>query len=102
MESRHLKKPYSNCIIIVDTKGVLFVTTATVQMWGNTRAVRIPKALAREMGLEAGTEVQLTPSKRGLVLSPVRRRKVYKLSDLLAECNGKNPHREAIRGRSGK
>ena len=78
------------------------MTTATVQMWGNTRAVRIPKGIARDMGLEAGTEVTLVPSKSGLVLRPVHRRKVFKLAELLAACNGRNPHREAIRGRSGK
>jgi antitoxin component of MazEF toxin-antitoxin module len=78
------------------------MTTATVQMWGNTRAVRIPKGIAREMGLEAGTEVTLTPSKSGLLLQPVLRRKSYKLSELLAACKDRNPHREAIPGRSGK
>jgi antitoxin MazE len=78
------------------------MTTATVQMWGNTRAVRIPKAIAQQMGLEAGTEVALEPSKAGLVLKPVRRKKSYRLSELLAACKGKNPHREAIRGRVGK
>jgi antitoxin MazE len=71
-------------------------------MWGNTRAVRIPKGIAREVGLEAGTEVTLTPSKAGLLLRPVQRRKSYKLSELLAACKGRNPHREAITGRSGK
>lgn len=78
------------------------MTTAKVQMWGNTRAVRIPKGIAQEMGLEAGTEVALMPSKGGLVLRPVRQRKAYKLSELLAACKGKNPHREAIKGRRGK
>jgi antitoxin MazE len=78
------------------------MTMATVQMWGNTRAVRIPKAIAQQMGLEAGTAVALELSKAGLVLKPLRRRKTYRLAELLAGCKGKNPHREAIRGRVGK
>ncbi len=78
------------------------MTTATVQMWGNTRAVRIPKGIARDMGLEAGTQVTLTPSEAGLVLRPVRQRKTYKLSELLTACKGRNPHRETITGRAGK
>lgn len=78
------------------------MTTATVQMWGNTRAVRIPKAIANELGLEAGTEVALEKSAQGLVIKPLKRRKSYKLSELLAQCKGKNPHREMIRGRAGK
>lgn len=77
-------------------------TTATVQMWGNTRAVRIPKAVAEEAGLEPGTRVTLTPSKDGLILQAVRPRKSYRLSELLDQCKGKNPHREAIRGRTGR
>lgn len=75
---------------------------ATVQMWGNTRAVRIPKSMAREAGLEPGTKVTLTPSGRGIMVRPVRRRKAYKLSELLARCKARNPHREAIIGRTGR
>lgn len=75
---------------------------STVQMWGNTRAVRIPKAVAHESGLEPGTRVTLTPSQNGLVVKAVRVRKSYKLSDLLSQCRGRNPHREAIAGRTGR
>ena len=77
-------------------------STATVQMWGNTRAVRIPKGIAQQVGLESGTEVTLTPAKGGLLVRPVRRRKAYKLSQLLAQCKGPNPHRESISGRAGR
>ena len=77
-------------------------TIATVQMWGNTRAVRIPKGLAQQLGLETGAEVTLTPAKGGLLVRPVRKRKSYKLSQLLARCKTPNPHREAIRGRAGR
>ena len=76
--------------------------TATVQMWGNTRAVRIPKGIAEELGFESGTKVTLTPSKNGLLLQPVRKRRRYTLSELLSQCSGSNPHREAIVGRSGR
>lgn len=75
--------------------------TSTVQKWGNTRAVRIPKAIAQQIGLETGTQVTLTPAGKGLMLTPVRRKK-YQLNDLLSQCKGLNPHREAIRGRVGK
>jgi antitoxin MazE len=77
-------------------------TVATVQMWGNTRAVRIPKSLAQQVGLENGTEVTLTPAKGGLLVRPRRKRKSYKLSQLLRGCKGPNPHRELIRGRAGR
>jgi antitoxin MazE len=77
-------------------------STAKVQMWGNTRAVRIPKALAQQVGLETGTEVRLTAAKGGLLLQPVKKKKAYRLADLLAQCKGPNPHREMITGRMGR
>jgi antitoxin component of MazEF toxin-antitoxin module len=75
---------------------------ATVQMWGNTRALRIPKAIARESGLEAGTKVTLTPSNHGLLVRAIRPRRTYKLCELLARCKGRNPHRESIKGRAAR
>ena len=73
-----------------------------VEMWGNTAAVRIPKAIAQQSGLEVGTKVVLLPSKQGLLLRACGRRRRYKLSELLAQCNGRSSHREAITGRAGR
>ena len=78
------------------------MTTATIQMWGNTRAVRIPKGLAEELSFRPGTTVELTRVGQHLMVKPKRVRKRYKLSELLAECKGKNPARELITGRVGK
>ena len=76
--------------------------TARIQMWGNTRAVRIPKALAEELSLEPGTTVELSKVGAQLVVRPVRMRPKYKLSELLAQCKSKNPSRELITGRAGR
>jgi antitoxin component of MazEF toxin-antitoxin module len=76
--------------------------TSTIQMWGNTRAVRIPKTLAEELSLEPGTTVELSKVGGQLVVRPVRTRPKYKLSDLLAQCKGKNPSRELITGWAGR
>jgi antitoxin MazE len=78
------------------------MTTATIQMWGNTRAVRIPKGLAEELSLRPGTKVELAKSGDQLVLRPVKTRKRYKLSVLLAQCKGTNPAKELITGRVGR
>jgi antitoxin component of MazEF toxin-antitoxin module len=78
------------------------MTTGTIQMWGNTRAVRIPKGLAEELSLQPGTAVELSKVGQQLVIKPVRKRPRYKLSELLAQCKGKNPSRELIAGRAGK
>jgi antitoxin component of MazEF toxin-antitoxin module len=78
-------------------------TVATVQMWGNARALRIPKGIAQENGLEPGTKVTITSSKDGaVVIRAVAKRPRYRLADLLAQCKGRNPHREAVTGRAGR
>jgi antitoxin MazE len=41
-----------------------------VQKWGNSLGVRIPRGLAEEVGLAAGTEVSLTAKDGELVLRP--------------------------------
>lgn len=59
---------------------------AKVAKWGNSLAVRLPKYLAEELGLTAGTMVDL--EKRGATLSiePAGRKiPHYRLEDLLAQ-----------------
>ena len=41
-----------------------------VQKWGNSLGVRIPRGLAEEVGLGAGTEVSLSAKDGELVLRP--------------------------------
>jgi antitoxin component of MazEF toxin-antitoxin module len=65
--------------------------TTVVQQWGNSRAVRIPKALATELGLDIGREVELAKVNGNLVIRPVRKKSRYKLSELLKGCKGR-PH----------
>jgi len=62
-----------------------------VQKWGNSLGVRIPRGLADEVGLGAGTEVSLTAKDGELVLRPslpIRLR----LADLLAGITPENIH----------
>ena len=54
-----------------------------VQKWGNSLAVRIPKALAEEAGLEAGKPVDVRYV-NGEIRIRRRRRKRYDLDKLLA------------------
>jgi antitoxin MazE len=53
----------------------------TIAKWGNSKAVRLPKALTDEQGFEAGTQLELTVEKDGFRL----RRPVKTTKDLLAE-----------------
>ncbi|MQA91378.1 MAG: AbrB/MazE/SpoVT family DNA-binding domain-containing protein [Gemmatimonas sp.] len=70
---------------------------ARVQRWGNSLALRIPKAFAAETALESGSEVELTLDAGRLVVTPLER-SVYRLDDLLAEVTSKNIHAEVETG----
>jgi antitoxin MazE len=62
-----------------------------VQMWGNSLDVKIPRCLAEEVGLGAGTEVSLTAKDGELVLRPSLPTRLH-LSDLLAGITPENIH----------
>ena len=62
-----------------------------VQKWGNSLGVRIPRGLAEEVGLGAGTEVSLTAKDGELVLRPSVPTRL-RLQDLLAGITPENIH----------
>ena len=62
-----------------------------VQKWGNSLALRIPKAYADETGVRDGSSVELSLRAGSLVISPIRRT-TFKLEDLLKGVNPKNRH----------
>ncbi|MGH7201716.1 MAG: AbrB/MazE/SpoVT family DNA-binding domain-containing protein [Planctomycetaceae bacterium] len=66
---------------------------AKVQKWGNSLGLRIPQTFAKDLGIDAGAEVELTIEDERLVLAPVRRRK-YNLHDLLEQMTDENIHPE--------
>jgi antitoxin MazE len=66
---------------------------ATVSKWGNSLAVRIPLAIAKQASIGEGDCVALVlGADGGIVLRPTRRR--YELSELVARITPKNRHRE--------
>ena len=62
-----------------------------VQKWGNSLGARIPRGLADEVGLGAGTEVSLTAKDGELVLRPSLPSRL-RLADLLAGITPENIH----------
>jgi antitoxin MazE len=62
-----------------------------VRRWGNSLAVRIPKAIAVESDLEDGAVVNLKLVKGKVVLIPLRTRK-HTLEGLLAGVTKENLH----------
>ena len=73
--------------------------TTKIDEWGNSLAVRIPKSVLKTVSFRKGTNVQLRAVEDGILIariekkSPARRKRKYRLSDLLARCKGPNPYR---------
>ena len=70
---------------------------AKIQKWGNSLALRIPKTLANELGLERDSLVELTMTKKTLIVAPAPKA-APRLADLLARVTRDNLHGEADLG----
>jgi antitoxin MazE len=67
-----------------------------IQKWGNSLALRIPRAFASEVGLEPDSEVEVTLVDGQIVIAPVTQG--YTLDDLLAGITEDNLHGEISTG----
>jgi antitoxin MazE len=65
---------------------------ARVQKWGNSLALRIPKAAAEACSLETGSEVDLDLTDGCLLITPIAPR--YTLEELVAGITPENVHGE--------
>ena len=65
----------------------------TIQKWGNSLALRIPKSFASETQLDNGTEVNLTIKNNQLIIEPISKEK-YDLDSFLYEISDSNIHKE--------
>ena len=68
-----------------------------IQKWGNSLALRIPVAFARETGIDSGVEVDLALEDGRLVITP-QERPFYVLDELLVGVTRKNLHAEVDAG----
>lgn len=71
----------------------------TIQRWGNSLAVRIPKTLAQETAFDEGVEVDLRADDNRVVIEHLRPTH-YRLSDLLAGVTNANRHKAVDFGES--
>lgn len=63
----------------------------TIQKWGNSLAIRIPKSFASETKINNGTEVDLLIKNNQLIISPIEKEK-YSLDAFLSEITDSNIH----------
>ena len=68
-----------------------------IQKWGNSLALRIPKALAIEANVESGSTVDLSLSDGELKIEPIEDRE-YTLEELLSGITTENIHDEVPTG----
>jgi len=68
-----------------------------IQKWGNSLALRIPNAFAREIGLEQGAPVEVTLRQGKLVIEPVEEPPLS-LAQLLKGVTDENLHDEVDTG----
>jgi antitoxin MazE len=73
---------------------------AKVQKWGNSLALRLPKALADEIDVQCDSPVRISVQGQAIVIEPVREQKVYSLEQLLDGVREENLHQEADFGRA--
>lgn len=66
---------------------------STIQKWGNSLAVRIPRVLAGQLNVAEGACVELRVQAGELVVRPVRSKKLS-LSELLRNCKPAQLHGE--------
>jgi antitoxin MazE len=69
-----------------------------VGKWGNSLAVRLPGAFAKDLGLKEGMELEISLANGGLLLR--RSAKDYSLDELVAGITPENVHEETDWGRA--
>jgi len=63
----------------------------TVAKWGNSTAVRLPKSVSEDLGLEPGVQLDLVVRDGGILLSPPAKSSKQLLAEMLAEAKRLGP-----------
>lgn len=66
--------------------------TTTVQKWGNSLGVRIPKKIADKLEIEGGSVMAVIQKKGKIILEPIE--KVPSLEELMEQITPENQHKE--------
>ena len=70
---------------------------ATVQKWGNSLGVRIPKTIAEDSSMRAGSAIEMMVQDGRVILEAKKTRK-YHLGTMLKSITSKNMHSETDTG----
>jgi antitoxin MazE len=71
----------------------MYITEAAVQVskWGNSLAVRLPKALVDQLGLKEGDELNVVAATKGAIEVETRQQQRQRALDRLAKLNWRLP-----------
>ena len=72
----------------------------SVAKWGNSLALRIPTAFAREISVREGISVDISVTNGALLVRPVEDAHIYDLDALLGGITEENRHGEIATGKS--
>lgn len=68
------------------------------QKWGNSLAIRLPKTVAEECGIEVDSPVEIVRKDNLIIIKPIRG-KGFSLDSLLADITTDNLHSEVPTGK---
>ncbi len=71
--------------------------TAVVAKWGNSLAIRIPKAVAEQAHVTEGTSIDFSVEGNSIIITPQKRKK-YTLDELLEGMTSDKFHPESETG----
>lgn len=57
-----------------------------IKKWGNSLATRIPQAIVKSIDLHLDQEVEIEAVNGRIIITPIKKRKKYKLEELLNQC----------------
>jgi antitoxin MazE len=69
---------------------------ATIQKWGNSLAIRIPKNISKDTRVSEGSDINITVENGKIILSPSP--KEFSLKELLKNITNENIHSEVSTG----
>jgi len=105
VELSGLARNAASCIFVVDTRDQLvrkkdIPMRVQFAMWGNSLALRIPNAFAREISAAPGRSAEVTVHKGKLIVETIDEAPSYNLDELLAAMTPENLHGEISTGRA--
>ena len=69
------------------------MTRITISKWGNSAAIRLPKAVLEALGVATGKDIELKIENGRAVIAPVRAKRIT-LASIVAEMDRLGPENE--------